>query len=327
MEFLQNSGKTSLLENPKFPGIFVTKKKKSGKSNENEGNDHVKKERTSDSPTSDLGSDQCLSESISTSTAVYNFSSVKEVENGGDSSCSYDNHCSCSESTEHGTDENDDKDGSKRARRKKSKEKTEENPAVDAVRYKTKMCKNWQMSQKCPYGPRCLFAHGAKELRSHTLNQAAIGFASVSSSPERQFFALGRFPSFMPIPFNSMTSEDGKESVVEEQRENIQHTVQVTTHKPYSFPSPLKQELQQNVSQPDFQQVYPPSFVHQNNCEQNAFLDSRVSFVTGPVNPYSASQFSAIELYGQNAALNAIACAFRSATCSLVVPPMEPLRR
>jgi hypothetical protein len=122
------NNKISLLENPKFPGIFVTKKKKSGKSNENDGNDHVKKERTSDSPTSDLGSDQCLSESISTSTAVYNFSSVKEVENGS-SSCSYDNHCSCSESTEQGineAEENEDKDGSKRPRRKKSKEKTEE---------------------------------------------------------------------------------------------------------------------------------------------------------------------------------------------------------
>jgi hypothetical protein len=319
------NNKISLLENPKFPGIFVTKKKKSGKSNENDGNDHVKKERTSDSPTSDLGSDQCLSESISTSTAVYNFSSVKEVENGS-SSCSYDNHCSCSESTEQGineAEENEDKDGSKRPRRKKSKEKTEENPAADAIRYKTKMCKNWQISQKCPYGPRCLFAHGAKELRSHTLNQAAIGFASVSSSPERQFYALGRFPSFMPLPFNSVaTSEDGKESVVEDQRENIQLSVQVTTHKPYSFPSPFKQE-QQNVSQSDFQQT----FVHQSGCEQNSFMDSRVSsFVTGPVNPYSASQFSAIELYGQSAALNAIACAFRSATCSLVVPPME-LRR
>lgn len=43
------------------------------------------------------------------------------------------------------------------------------------------MCKNWQQSEKCPYGPRCLFAHGAKEMRSYSVNSTAITSACSSS--------------------------------------------------------------------------------------------------------------------------------------------------
>ena len=55
------------------------------------------------------------------------------------------------------------------------------NAALDPVRYKTKMCKNWLLHEKCAYGPRCLFAHGSKELRTCTNNHSAINSA-VSSA-------------------------------------------------------------------------------------------------------------------------------------------------
>ena len=33
--------------------------------------------------------------------------------------------------------------------------------------YKTKMCKHWDKNETCPYGLKCEFAHGNKELNSH----------------------------------------------------------------------------------------------------------------------------------------------------------------
>lgn len=85
----------------------------------------------------------------------------------------------------------------RRSKRKKSKDKSSEvgcflstffstlayqdNTALDPVRYKTKLCKNWQQQEKCPYGPRCLFAHGTKEMRTYSVNSSAINTACNSS--------------------------------------------------------------------------------------------------------------------------------------------------
>eukprot|EP00667_Euglena_gracilis_P013239 EG_transcript_13631 len=61
-----------------------------------------------------------------------------------------------------------DADGKKPRRgKKKRKVPAEDNPAIDPARYKTKLCKNWQLHEKCCYGPRCLFAHGHREIRSY----------------------------------------------------------------------------------------------------------------------------------------------------------------
>src|SRR5262245_30181434 len=37
------------------------------------------------------------------------------------------------------------------------------NPLIEL--YKTEMCNNWSKYSNCPYGNKCKFAHGAKELR------------------------------------------------------------------------------------------------------------------------------------------------------------------
>jgi hypothetical protein len=104
-------------------------------------------------------------------------------------------------------------------RNKKKKEKTEDNAALDPVRYKTKMCKNWQLHEKCPYGPRCLFAHGVKEMRTFSHNSHAIHNACNSEAPDRQFYALGHFPAFMPHPFaaEGQTNEEQQQQPVEQQ--------------------------------------------------------------------------------------------------------------
>lgn len=86
-------------------------------------------------------------------------------------------------------------------RRKKGREKeSDNNAALDPIRYKTKMCKNWQQFGKCPYGPRCLFAHGPRDMRSCSSNIDVITTASLCDKPEETFYNQGRFPSFMPLP-------------------------------------------------------------------------------------------------------------------------------
>jgi len=40
-----------------------------------------------------------------------------------------------------------------------------EDSAIDARKYKTKLCRNWQSGTPCPYGDRCVFAHGGKDMR------------------------------------------------------------------------------------------------------------------------------------------------------------------
>lgn len=37
--------------------------------------------------------------------------------------------------------------------------------AIDARKYKTKLCRNWQSGTPCPYGDRCVFAHGGRDVR------------------------------------------------------------------------------------------------------------------------------------------------------------------
>lgn len=142
----------------------------------------------------------------------------------------------------------------KRSKRKKGKEKaTEENTALDPIRYKTKMCKNWQQHEKCPYGPRCLFAHGTKEMRTYTVNHNAISSACNSASPERQFYALGHFPNFMPVPFgaageeatpvsDTQPSEESRETPPPAKEPPVQYT-----HSPYT---PLSMTTQEPISPP-----------------------------------------------------------------------------
>lgn len=37
--------------------------------------------------------------------------------------------------------------------------------SVDHNKYKTRLCRNWKETGKCPYGDTCVYAHGAKEMR------------------------------------------------------------------------------------------------------------------------------------------------------------------
>ena len=37
--------------------------------------------------------------------------------------------------------------------------------AIDPTKFKTKMCRNWAQGSECPYGDRCVFAHGEVDKR------------------------------------------------------------------------------------------------------------------------------------------------------------------
>jgi hypothetical protein len=41
-------------------------------------------------------------------------------------------------------------------------------------KYKTRLCRNWQQTGRCPYGEACVYAHGTKEMRGEQENEAAV---------------------------------------------------------------------------------------------------------------------------------------------------------
>lgn len=138
----------------------------------------------------------------------------------------------------------------KRAKRKKKKadgraSPEEENPAVDPIRYKTKMCRNWEQFEKCPYGPRCLFAHGKREMRSYATNHSAISTAAGTGSPERNFYQFGHFPSFVPVPWDLMNDE------LDQEQARTQPPPQRPSH-PHGQPhtNPHHQPAHQNAAPP-----------------------------------------------------------------------------
>jgi hypothetical protein len=45
-----------------------------------------------------------------------------------------------------------------------------ERKPVLADRYKTRMCRNYEETGKCPYEVKCMFAHGERELRTSEMN-------------------------------------------------------------------------------------------------------------------------------------------------------------
>lgn len=49
-------------------------------------------------------------------------------------------------------------------------ERAVERKAVLADRYKTRMCRNYEESGRCPYENKCMFAHGDAELRTTEMN-------------------------------------------------------------------------------------------------------------------------------------------------------------
>eukprot|EP00998_Keelungia_sp_KM082_P009935 NODE_6129_length_656_cov_126.657845_g6106_i0.p1 GENE.NODE_6129_length_656_cov_126.657845_g6106_i0~~NODE_6129_length_656_cov_126.657845_g6106_i0.p1 ORF type:complete len:135 (-),score=25.35 NODE_6129_length_656_cov_126.657845_g6106_i0:174-578(-) len=73
------------------------------------------------------------------------------------------------------------------------------NPAINALRYKTRLCRNWRKNGRCPYGPRCLYAHGTRQQRSEQLNLAAIDHAR-SAGPDMQATLLQYFPDKVFVP-------------------------------------------------------------------------------------------------------------------------------
>eukprot|EP00906_Rhabdomonas_costata_P026208 RCo037353 len=264
-------------ESARYPGVFVTRKKKTAKSETLSTPTIPPRFDNDDIPEYDWEKAAVAAAAVGQAFGAqheYNDSPASEpiseqcISTQSENSCSNQRFHQLPRDFARGYDE---KNG-KQAKRKKNKDKKMEiNSAVDAIRYKTKMCKNWQLHEKCPYGPRCLFAHGTKELRTYAVNHSAIATAANSESPERQFYALGHFPSFIPVPFLStcyssatlsddadasdgLTSEptngeksrdntpcpslpiDCGASVVAANNNNPKPQLQVTTHSPYTAP-------------------------------------------------------------------------------------------
>lgn len=245
-------------EKAKFPGVFVRHKGHKDpatvthltKKFEQLGGGSMKLDSEMDSPHSNLSEEEFAISSCTSSCSVTT-SSAQITCQGAPPVNGLSSECGMTISDSEAISSTEELDGNiaklRRSKRKKSKDKSsEDNGALDPVRYKTKMCKNWQQSEKCPYGPRCLFAHGTKEMRTYSLNSNAISTACTTTSPERQFYSIGHFPNFMPVPFsnsevNSVEAANEEEEVETESVETEARADSSTgqyTHSPYSCIAP-----------------------------------------------------------------------------------------
>jgi hypothetical protein len=48
------------------------------------------------------------------------------------------------------------------------------NEILDHIKYKTRLCRNWLQTHRCPYGDGCAYAHGAQEMRRQHENEAVV---------------------------------------------------------------------------------------------------------------------------------------------------------
>eukprot|EP01059_Diplonema_ambulator_P009710 TRINITY_DN1964_c0_g1_i2.p1 TRINITY_DN1964_c0_g1~~TRINITY_DN1964_c0_g1_i2.p1 ORF type:complete len:224 (+),score=62.76 TRINITY_DN1964_c0_g1_i2:56-673(+) len=55
--------------------------------------------------------------------------------------------------------------------------------AIDRSKFKTKLCKNWASGTECPYGARCVFAHGKHEKRDDSEVMQSDSESLVSTTP------------------------------------------------------------------------------------------------------------------------------------------------
>lgn len=82
--------------------------------------------------------------------------------------------------------------------------------SVDHNKYKTRLCRNWKETGKCPYGDTCVYAHGAKEMRCR--EQAFLNgprhwhFQSFPSSGRGSVFGMGSVKA--PSMFRSGKQRD-----------------------------------------------------------------------------------------------------------------------
>lgn len=71
---------------------------------------------------------------------------------------------------------------------------------LDYKKYKTRLCRNWQQTGKCPYGEACVYAHGSKEMRGEQENEQVV--SSLSKLADQMSKHLGAFakPGGVPAP-------------------------------------------------------------------------------------------------------------------------------
>lgn len=68
-----------------------------------------------------------------------------------------------------------------------------EDKDLDYKKYKTRLCRNWQQTGKCPYGEACVYAHGVKEVRGEQENEAVVtSLSKLADQLTKQLGSLGK---------------------------------------------------------------------------------------------------------------------------------------
>eukprot|EP01012_Entosiphon_sulcatum_P047859 TRINITY_DN65471_c0_g1_i1.p1 TRINITY_DN65471_c0_g1~~TRINITY_DN65471_c0_g1_i1.p1 ORF type:complete len:130 (+),score=10.96 TRINITY_DN65471_c0_g1_i1:39-392(+) len=77
----------------------------------------------------------------------------------------------------------------------------EEEHFLDPTRYKSVLCRNWIEQNDCPYGARCVYAHGSAELRTVQHNVLALAtLAFLRDHRDHKSSASGSTSVLTPLP-------------------------------------------------------------------------------------------------------------------------------
>uniref|UniRef100_A0A7S1PR28 C3H1-type domain-containing protein n=1 Tax=Neobodo designis TaxID=312471 RepID=A0A7S1PR28_NEODS len=99
---------------------------------------------------------------------------------------------------------------------------------IDIERYKTQLCKTFRKTGQCPYFDRCMFAHGARELRTAEQNAELVAAMDATKRPR------GRKPSSDP-PQDVVTSSPCTDAWI---HRRLSGTPCRYRHDPYRVDSP-----------------------------------------------------------------------------------------
>eukprot|EP01006_Ploeotia_vitrea_P046070 TRINITY_DN66991_c1_g1_i1.p1 TRINITY_DN66991_c1_g1~~TRINITY_DN66991_c1_g1_i1.p1 ORF type:complete len:266 (+),score=35.29 TRINITY_DN66991_c1_g1_i1:127-924(+) len=86
--------------------------------------------------------------------------------------------------------------------------------SIDPMRYKTQLCRHWRRTNQCPLGKQCLFAHGWEERRTIPSNQKLL----TTSGHVPKYYADGA-PSACPVPVQPWVTLNNYMSQLEEMRD------------------------------------------------------------------------------------------------------------
>jgi hypothetical protein len=174
----------------------------------------------------------------------------------------------------------------------------EDKATVDPRKYKTRLCRNWEMRGECPYLETCCFAHGQEELRCLSDNHKLLASIGYFSNVVLLAMTNGKKPALPPHCLYQQPQQFATPQTAEE----LQHcAAMVPPGVKFPYQRPLLSALRElkhaeRVGDPDMYRVATPpssessvgSLASSLNLPNCSFTPTDASFSSATVRPSEA---------------------------------------